>query len=86
MATTKPRSCAQRSGAFGMCIAKATTRQKLRMVAFCAILAMLPFPDSGNRGEVRPMEAILTDFLVAVAAQVTAYYLCKWLNDHHKGK
>ena len=32
------------------------------------------------------MEAILTDFLVAVAAQVTAYYLCKWLNSHHKGK
>ena len=32
------------------------------------------------------MQAILTDFLVAVAAQVTAYYLCKWLNDHFKGQ
>ena len=32
------------------------------------------------------MPAILVDFLVAVAAQVTAYYLCKWLNNHHKGK
>ena len=29
---------------------------------------------------------IFTNFIVAVAAQVTAYYLCKWLNDHHKGK
>lgn len=28
----------------------------------------------------------LTDFIVAVAAQVVAYYLCKWLNDHHKGQ
>ena len=32
------------------------------------------------------MQAILTDFLVAVVAQVTAYYLCKWLNDHFKGQ
>ena len=32
------------------------------------------------------MEANLTSFLVAVAAQVTAYYLCKWLDSHRKGK
>ena len=28
----------------------------------------------------------LTDFIVAVAAQVAAYYLCKWLDGHHKGR
>lgn len=39
-----------------------------------------------QQGEVKRMPAILVDFLVAVAAQVTAYYLCKWLNNHHKGK
>lgn len=32
------------------------------------------------------MEAILTSFLVAVVAQVVAYYLCKWLDGHGKGK
>ncbi len=52
----------------------------------CVILVALPFSHSGNRGEVSAMQAILTDFLVAVAAQVTAYYLCKWLNDHFKGQ
>ena len=42
---------------------------------------------SGNRREVsHRMIQVLIDFIVAVAAQVTAYYLCKWLNDHHKGK
>ena len=42
---------------------------------------------SGNREEVsHTMIQVLIDFIVAVAAQVTAYYLCKWLNDHHKGK
>ena len=42
---------------------------------------------SGNRREVsHTMIQVLIDFIVAVAAQVTAYYLCKWLNDHHKGK
>ncbi len=32
------------------------------------------------------MEAILTSFLVAVGANVAAYYICKWLDDHSKGK
>ena len=41
---------------------------------------------SGNRTEVRHLNQALTDFIVAVAAQVTAYYLCKWLSGHHKGK
>ena len=42
---------------------------------------------SGNRREVsHRMIQVLIDFIVAVAAQVTAYYLCKWLNDHPKGK
>ena len=27
------------------------------------------------------MIQVLIDFIVAVAAQVTAYYLCKWLNS-----
>ena len=54
-----------------------------RCLCYTGCAALL---QSGNREEVSPMEAILTDFLVAVAAQVTAYYLCKWLNSHHKGK
>ena len=29
---------------------------------------------------------IFTNFIVAVAAQVTANYLCKWLDSHRKGK
>ena len=43
---------------------------------------------SGNREEVFPMEAIsaITNFLVAVGANVAAYYICKWLDDHTKGK
>jgi hypothetical protein len=32
------------------------------------------------------MAQILTDFVMAVAAQVVAYYLCKWLDNHHKGR
>ena len=32
------------------------------------------------------MNSILGNFLVAVAAQVTANYLCKWLDRHSKGK
>ena len=32
------------------------------------------------------MAQILTDFVMAVAAQVVAYYLCKWLESHRKGK
>ena len=58
----------------------------LYWVRACVILVALPFSHSGNRGEVSSMQAILTDFLVAVAAQVTAYYLCKWLDSYRKGK
>ena len=32
------------------------------------------------------MDTILTNFLVAVAAQVAAHLLCKWLESHRKGK
>ena len=32
------------------------------------------------------MNSILGNFLVAVAAQVAATYLCKWLESHRKGK
>ena len=32
------------------------------------------------------MDTILTNFLVAVAAQVAAHFLCKWLESHRKGK
>ena len=32
------------------------------------------------------MEAIIISFLVAVGANVAAYYICKWLDSHHKGK
>ena len=32
------------------------------------------------------MADILTNFVVAVATQVAAYFLCKWLESHHKGK
>ena len=32
------------------------------------------------------MAEILINLIVAVAAQVLAYYLCKWLDNHHKGR
>ena len=32
------------------------------------------------------MSSILVNFLVAVAAQITANYLCKWLDSHRKGE
>ena len=41
---------------------------------------------SGNRREVDTMDTILINFIVAVAAQVAATYLCKWLDSHRKGK
>ena len=47
---------------------------------------MLPFSHSGNRREVDTMDTILINFIVAVAAQVAATYLCKWLDRHRKGK
>ena len=36
--------------------------------------------------EVSRMIDIFTNFIVAVAAQVAATYLCKWLESHRKGK
>ena len=41
---------------------------------------------SGNRKEVSRMAEILINFIMAVAAQVLAYYLCKWLDNHRKGR
>ena len=41
---------------------------------------------SGNRREVSLMVQILTDIIVAVAAQVIADRLCKWLDSCHKGQ
>ena len=32
------------------------------------------------------MAQILVDLIVAVAAQVIAYYLCKWLDNYRKGQ
>ena len=32
------------------------------------------------------MDTTLTNFLVAVVAQVAAHFLCKWLESHRKGK
>ena len=52
----------------------------------CVILALRPFSHSGNRREVDTMDTILINFIVAVAAQVAATYLCKWLDSHRKGK
>lgn len=40
---------------------------------------------SGNREEVNGVEH-LSNFLVAVAASVVAYYIRKWLDGHGKGK
>ena len=65
--------------------------RKLHTVDFCAILVALPFPFWHQKG-VRTDElnfsqlSRLVNFLVAVAAQVTANYLCKWLDSHRKGK
>ena len=41
---------------------------------------------SGNRREVILMVQIVTDIIVAVAAQVIADRLCKWLDSCHKGQ
>ena len=44
-----------------------------------------PSPFWQQKG-VDTMDTILTNFLVAVAAQVAAHFLCKWLERHRKGK
>ena len=61
--------------------------------AFCCVVSKLvlywwrcPSPFWEQKEVSHTMIQVLIDFIVAVAAQVTAYYLCKWLNDHHKGK
>ena len=41
---------------------------------------------SGNRREVSLMVQIVTDIIAAVAAQVIADRLCKWLDSCHKGQ
>lgn len=41
---------------------------------------------SGNRREVSRMVQILTDIIVAVAAQMIADRLCKWLDNYRKGQ
>ena len=38
----------------------------------------------GNRKEVNQMSYIL-DFLTAVAADVSGYYVCKWIDRMRKG-
>mgnify|MGYP004475386829 FL=1 len=32
------------------------------------------------------MESILINFIMTVGANVAAYYICKWLDSHRKGK
>ena len=32
------------------------------------------------------MEEIFINFIVTVGANVMAYYICKWLDSHYKGK
>ena len=44
-----------------------------------------PSPFWQQKG-VDTMDTILTNFLVAVAAQVAAHFLRKWLESHRKGK
>ena len=41
---------------------------------------------SGNRRVVSRMVQILTDIIVAVAAQMIADRLCKWLDNYRKGQ
>lgn len=41
---------------------------------------------SGDRREVSQMVQIVTDIIVAVAAQVIADRLCKWLDNYRKGQ
>ena len=65
---------------------KASSCQKLQCPVGYAILKVLPFLHSGNRKEVSRMAEILTNIIVAVVAQVTANYVCKWLDDHTNGK
>lgn len=60
--------------------------KKLQYPVGYAILAVLPFSILATEGGVDTMDTILTNFLVAVAAQVAAHFLCKWLESHRKGK
>lgn len=46
-------------------------------VLYC-VCGPSPFPDRGK--EVETMDALIT-FIQTVAAQVVAYYLCKWLDS-----
>jgi hypothetical protein len=32
------------------------------------------------------MEEFLTNLILSIAASVIAYYICKWLDGHGKGK
>lgn len=32
------------------------------------------------------MSEIMTNFIMTVAANVAAYYICKWLDSQNKGK
>ena len=57
------------------------------MVEKYAILVSLPcFPNlATERGRVT-VNAVLTNFIVTVGANVVAYYICKWLDSQRKGK
>lgn len=41
---------------------------------------------TGNRKEVRIMEPLLINLFLAVAANVIADRICKWLDGQRKGK
>ena len=51
---------------------------RYRFLCYTVPAALLHSPNRGN--EVNPLETLST-FIQTVAAQVVAYYLCKWLDS-----
>lgn len=49
------------------------------------IIYLLATTHSGNRGEVKKLE-VFSSFVLAVAAGVVSYYICKWLDGMMGGK
>ena len=55
----------------------------MRALSKSGIIRVLP-SDTGNRKEVDQMSYIL-NFLAAVAANVSGYFVCKWIDRLRKG-
>ena len=65
---------------------KRLNRTKFVILGYICYTDHASLLQSGNREEVVLLGAYLTSFFVSVAASVAAYYVCKWLDGHGKGK